>query len=275
MPPPIYHPNPPSNPTSYSANNTYVGFYRIVHDSQHHGNDIPPLPHASTWFSHLEDPPSSQYPSPSSTTSSPTQPPRQSRPQHQAAHPSSSPSSSRSSSIAIEREIISLKCPLTLLTFRDPVTSTKCPHSFERDAIESMLAQSRLTVPLPDLARSAGSTRSARRLRMVRCPVCSAFLTERDLESDPVLLRRIRREEALRAREDEDESGGEGSVGGRKRGRRGITVASGDEEEGNGDSEDSDEDGDEEDEERRRKRRATEERVRVKQERAVSSSARS
>lgn len=82
--------------------------------------------------------------------------------------------------------------------FTDPVTSTKCPHSFERDAIMGMLSQSRLDKPAP------GGGRGRNRVRYIRCPVCSHELTGEDLKSDPVLLRKVRRAQEMSQREEED-----------------------------------------------------------------------
>ncbi|GAQ03371.1 hypothetical protein ALT_0692 [Aspergillus lentulus] len=204
----------------YSTNNAYVGFYRIIHDAKHPGDDIPPLPHASTWFAHMEDPHAATTSTADQTSARRT---RQRR----------SPSAADSDEIAIERERISLKCPLTLLPFRDPVTSTKCPHSFEREAITDMIARSSTTVPGPP---SRG--RRNNRIRSVKCPVCSVVLTAEDLRSDPVLLRRVRRAEAASQREaEDDELDADGNPRRRPReGRKsGITVASDDDsEEGGG-----------------------------------------
>ncbi|KAJ9293930.1 hypothetical protein DTO271G3_7306 [Paecilomyces variotii] len=194
----------------YSTNNDYVGFYRIVHDSKHPGDDIPPLPHPSTWFSHLEDPSTAAR-----GAASPARRTRRGR--------NRSASTAGSEDIAIERERISLRCPLTLLTFKDPVTSTKCPHSFERQAIEDMIAHSSTTEAVP----SRDSSRP-RRVRSVKCPVCSVSLTLQDLRPDPVLLRRVRRAE--REAESEDESDEDEAERRRRKGGRksGFTVASSD-----------------------------------------------
>ncbi|KAL4887014.1 zinc-finger of the MIZ type in Nse subunit-domain-containing protein [Aspergillus karnatakaensis] len=182
----------------YSTNNDYIGFYRIIHEAQHPGDDPPPLPHASTWFVHLEDPATTT--SRSQTTSS-TRCTRQQPPSGSAAGPDDD------DEIAIERERISLKCPLTLLPYRDPVTSTKCPHSFERDAITDMINQSSLTVPVPGQSGSGAGATRRNRVRAVKCPVCSEVLTTNDLREDPALLRRVKRAEAAlrRVREEEEE----------------------------------------------------------------------
>ncbi|PYH45069.1 SUMO ligase MMS21 [Aspergillus saccharolyticus JOP 1030-1] len=250
----------------YSTNNAYVGFYRIIHEAKHPGDDIPPLPHASTWFAHLED--GGKKP----TTSA--------RSRHTATSAASGVSAAVSASssrltgnssaggdddedasdedIAIERERISLKCPLTLLPFKDPVTSTKCPHSFEREAITAMIAQSRTTAPDP--RHTLGNTgRRARRVHCVQCPVCEVVLTEFDLRSDPVLVRRLKRAEAALRREqeelEEDEYDQGGSGGRRKRSRKsGITVAS----------------DDEDDTVTAHEAATQEDRIRIKQERGVS-----
>ena len=247
-----------TNINSYSTNNAYIGFYRIIHEAKHPGNDIPPLPSSTTWFTHLE-------------------PASQSQPQsHSQSHPrphSRSPSTtSTTSDLAISSEIISLKCPLTLLPFQNPVTSTKCPHSFEREAIESMLSQSQTTVAVSSAATatSAGSSRGSRkgrRVRAVKCPVCSELLTGDDLRADAVLVRRVKRAEAARRREEEGDSEGEFVVGGggkdsRKRSRRSEITVRSDDEDGEGDG---DEDEDEEKQEEQEQQV-----VRIKQERFMS-----
>ncbi|KAI9926851.1 hypothetical protein ASPWEDRAFT_46083 [Aspergillus wentii DTO 134E9] len=233
----------------YSTHNSYIGFYRIVHDAKHPGEDIPPLPHASTWFNHMEDPTST-----SSTTTTSNRPNRRTR---------RDPSPADSDEIAIERERISLKCPLTLLNYRDPVTSTKCPHSFEREAIFGMIAQSPSTIPDPAGGRN-------RRVKTVKCPVCSVVLTAEDLRGDPVLLRRVRRAEAAERQEEEEDDDEDGSQDRprRTKGSRksGITVASDDEEEEEEDADDMDVDGDSGTE----RAQSSQQQIRIKQERAIS-----
>ncbi|KAJ5189393.1 Zinc finger RING/FYVE/PHD-type [Penicillium cf. griseofulvum] len=166
----------------YASNNTYIGFYRMVHDSKFPGDDVPPLPHSSTWFEHMED------------TTTRLGVPARTRNRNRAVSPAGS-----DDDIAIERERISLKCPLTLTPYQDPVTSTKCPHSFEREAIMDMINRSQTTIPPP------ASRKGQRRVRVVKCPVCSTPLTADDFRPDPVLLRRVRRAQELQKREEEDD----------------------------------------------------------------------
>ncbi|KGO69180.1 Zinc finger, RING/FYVE/PHD-type [Penicillium italicum] len=165
----------------YASNNSYIGFYRMVHDSKFPSDDVPPLPHSSTWFDHMED---------TNTRSGASARTRNQR----RASPAGS-----DDDVAIERERISLKCPLTLTPYQDPVTSTKCPHSFEREAIMDMINRSPTTIAPP------ASRRGQRRVHVVKCPVCSIPLTADDLRPDPVLLRRVRRAQELQEREEEDD----------------------------------------------------------------------
>ncbi|KAJ5796287.1 uncharacterized protein N7518_004827 [Penicillium psychrosexuale] len=186
----------------YASNNNYIGFYRMVHDSKFPGDDVPPLPHSSTWFEHMED---RNVRSGASTRT---------RNQNRGVSPAGS-----DDDIAIERERISLKCPLTLTLYQDPVKSTKCPHSFEREAIMDMISRSQTTIAPP------ASRRGQHRVRVVKCPVCSTPLTADDLRPDPVLLRRVRRAQELQQREDEDDHL-EGDGRKRKDRSTGITLGS-------------------------------------------------
>ena len=73
--------------------------------------------------------------------------------------------------IDVLSERISIKCPITLVPMKDPVTSTKCPHSFERSAILDMLNQSAI--------RMGGSNRRGVQdgQQAVKCPVCEVVCT--------------------------------------------------------------------------------------------------
>lgn len=138
----------------YAQNNAYKDFFRNVFDARHSQDDeAPPLPHASTWF-------------PDDNTASNGN--------------ADGGLSDEESELQVAKEKISFKCPITLQTFVQPVTSTKCPHSFEKEAIEQMIRQAK------------GRT---------KCPMCNQWLGLKDLRPDMVLLRRMR---AMKAREEED-----------------------------------------------------------------------
>ena len=68
--------------------------------------------------------------------------------------------------LAVASERISIKCPITLLPMKDPVTSTKCPHSFEREAILSMINAS-------DVRVGGSEGRGAVIQKAMQCPVCT------------------------------------------------------------------------------------------------------
>lgn len=61
--------------------------------------------------------------------------------------------------------------------------------------------------PYQTLPSASGS--GTRRVRAVKCPVCSITFSADDLRSDPVLLRRVRRAEEKMAQEAEAEQMGE------------------------------------------------------------------
>lgn len=118
------------------------------------------MPRANTWFTHLEGRRKSQ------------------------AHLDVE----EDSDIEIAQEKQSYACPLTLRPLEHPVTSTLCPHSYEKSAVEDYLKHS---------GGSAG------------CPVsgCSQQLTLAHLRPDPVLERDIRRaaQRELRHRQEEED----------------------------------------------------------------------
>ncbi|KAH0367349.1 hypothetical protein KCU65_g4653, partial [Aureobasidium melanogenum] len=152
----------------YSRNNHYKGFKQITHDAR---NNEDPLPPAHLWFK--EDRPDAGQTAPGAEDSD--------------------------DDLQIAKETVSTRCPLTLREFVDPVTSIKCPHSFEREAITSMIQMPNNHV------RSEGAA-------AVQCPVggCQKLLTLNDIHSDPVIKRKIARlQKAMRdAEEESDEEGG-------------------------------------------------------------------
>lgn len=126
--------------TSYAQNNDYVGFKKLVYDAQFPGDDAPPMPHSSTWF--------------------PDQSPDTSDPHTRgAAAAADNQAAGNDDDLAVASERISTKCPITLLPMKDPVTSTKCPHNFEREAILSMI--------------NASDVRGAGGKKAMQCPVCT------------------------------------------------------------------------------------------------------
>lgn len=171
--------------TRYAQHKDYISFRDVLHDAQHPEGETE-SPNPTTWFS---DRPGS--PAPGITRRSRTS-------RDNGDDNAGSGSESDTSDIAIAREHISTKCPLTLREFEDPVTSTHCPHSFERSAILSLIHGSRE--------------------RVVQCPVpgCAQMLTEADLRRDPRMVRKIKRLQTAKARaaeeggEDSDGEGGEG-----------------------------------------------------------------
>ena len=115
------------------------------------------------------------------------------------------------SDVEIASERISLKCPITLLPFKDPLSSTKCPHSFEKDAILDMLRLSSDYLPftasqeleLTQIRDRRALERKKKEMGtpIVECPVCSCTLVAADLKPDPVLLRKVKRVEAATKRQ--------------------------------------------------------------------------
>ncbi|KXL43278.1 hypothetical protein M433DRAFT_156164 [Acidomyces richmondensis BFW] len=155
----------------YSDNNDYVQFRRVVHDARHPDDDVP-MPPAHEWF------PEGGVPAPGIT----------------ARATSNHNEEDSGDDIAVQRERISTKCPLTLREFKDPLTSKKCPHSFERSAILELLRV---------------STQRIGNQRAVQCPCggCKEMLTKNDMHQDAVLLRKIKR--IQRAKELEEQTDGE------------------------------------------------------------------
>ena len=172
----------------YTENNDYVEFRRVVHDARNQDSDVP-LPHASEWF------PEGDVPAPGITA----------RPRANANEEDDD------DDIAIERTTISTKCPLTLQEFKNPLSSKKCTHSFERDAIMELITASRGPVQCP-------------------VPGCQQVLAKTDLHLDQVLLRKIKR--IQRAKELEEEEADSDSGAGNSGTQRNATLIEDDDEDG-------------------------------------------
>lgn len=159
-----------SRAARYASDNDYILFRNMVHEARYPEGEVQ-LPHASEWF------PEGGVPAPGIT-----------------ARPAKNTEEDDDDDIAIAREQISTKCPLTLQEFVDPVSSKKCNHSYERGGMLEFI-------------------RSAR--GNARCPVtgCSQMLTKSDLHVDAVIVRKIKRiqrarEIAEQDAEDEDAASG-------------------------------------------------------------------
>ncbi|KAL9127588.1 MAG: hypothetical protein Q9217_003568 [Psora testacea] len=157
----------------YASHNDYIGFKKIVHDARYPGDKAPPLPHASTWFA-----------SGSQET------------QRSSADGAAGSQAVEDDDFEVASERISIKCPITLLPMRDPVSSTKCVHNFEKEAILSMINSSDV--------RAGGDGRRGAGQKAMKCPVCEVLLTANDLESNPVLIRKIKRNQAAENAQDEE-----------------------------------------------------------------------
>ncbi|KAF2398742.1 hypothetical protein EJ06DRAFT_90350 [Trichodelitschia bisporula] len=169
----------------YGQHPHYVGFKRTVHDAQH--SDEVPLPPPSRWFGESGEP---------------------------LPGMAGGEEEDSDDDIAIQKETISTKCPLTLCEFKDPITSEKCPHTFEKAAIFEMISSSRVT--------STVGTRKGE--RAVECPVagCRQTLTKSSLRADPITIRKIRRLQQSRKNEEDDDLDVSFSQNQSSRGRRVI-----------------------------------------------------
>ena len=129
----------------YAEHNYYIGFKDSLHSGQHAGNEHPPpVPPRSTWFRG----PGGDQPSLNRYDSGP--------PENEGSD----------DDIEAVGANINIRCPITLLPMKDPVKSRKCPHHFEKGAIEDMIRQT--------LRNAASSRRDAENgAPAPRCPVCS------------------------------------------------------------------------------------------------------
>ncbi|KAL2256858.1 hypothetical protein VTK26DRAFT_1023 [Humicola hyalothermophila] len=139
----------------YALNNDYISFKKNWHDALHPEDQIP-LPDPSTWFDEHGRP----------TKGAPAD-------------------ANQDDDLVVEREIIDLKCPLSLQMMKEPFSNHQCKHTFEKTAIMEFIRSNR---------------------GVAKCPVCSKDLRIKDLYLDEVILRRIKRAEQAARRGDDDTS---------------------------------------------------------------------
>lgn len=162
----------------YAETDAYVKWKKLIHDAQTGGDEDNPLPDPSEWFVEAGAPP---------------------------------PGTQRNNNadeldddISLIRTKISIKCPLTLQEFKDPLSSTKCRHHFESHAILQLI--------------NASTTRP----KATQCPVsgCNCLLEKGDLHRDELLIRQVRRiQRANRLREERgDDSDSDMENGAQRRG---------------------------------------------------------
>lgn len=166
----------------YAKNNEYIQFKSLVHSSRFPDGEVE-LPHASAWFTENGAAP-------------------------QPAVTGAGADEDDDDDIQIQRTKTSTKCPLTLQEFRDPVTSSKCKHSFEASAIMEMIKNSKELVG----AKPAGRGKTTGGEKAVRCPVpsCDHMLTKNDLHKDKTIMyhiARLQRAQRLEEEDDEDDEG--------------------------------------------------------------------
>ncbi|KAI9151691.1 E3 SUMO-protein ligase nse2 [Paramyrothecium foliicola] len=155
----------------YALNNDYAGFKKLWHDAAV-GEDGPPLPDASRWFRSDGQPVMNT--AGGAGTSGPSM--------------AGDEDMGQDDDIAVAREVVSTKCPLTLRDMDEPYSNRKCKHTFERAAILDYL---------PPRDR-------------VQCPQtgCSQYFSKADFAKDfyldEAMLRRIQRQKAAENQTDDD-----------------------------------------------------------------------
>ena len=103
------------------------------------------MPHASTWFS--SDSPDGSDP-------------------NTRAAATGDAIQDEDDELAVAAERVSINCPLTLRPMKTPVTSQRCPHSFEKEAILSLINLSDVMVGGTGRRGVHGGEKA------MKCPVC-------------------------------------------------------------------------------------------------------
>ncbi|KAF2026582.1 hypothetical protein EK21DRAFT_115638 [Setomelanomma holmii] len=158
----------------YARNNEYREFKRLVHDAKF-GDSGLLLGHEDTWFTETGSP------APGITNTQ-------------------RGDFDDDDDIIMDKATISTRCPITFQQYKEPYTSVKCPHTFEKNAILEMIRTS------PNKTGVGGP--GGRGVKCVECPVtgCSQLLAAADVRSDPILIRKIHRMQQAEAAEAEESS---------------------------------------------------------------------
>ncbi|KAM0561106.1 hypothetical protein ACHAPJ_003607 [Fusarium lateritium] len=168
----------------YALNNDYAGFKKLWHDAMA-GEEGPPLPDASRWFT------SDGNPVMSGTAAGP-----------------GAADDDEDDDIAVAREVISINCPLTLQPMQDPYTNRNCKHTFEKAALLEYLPM-RGESQCPQ----AGCSQTFSRARF-----------DHEFYQDQAMMRRIKRVRQAQEQHDMDvdEDDGEGDDDVRVRGQQAV-----------------------------------------------------
>lgn len=183
----------------YAKSNEYKGFYTTIHDSKYPGQagqDDVPVPHETMWFATEEG-----------------------RQTENEVVSGVATGDADDDELQVDHVVIRIRCPFTLQIFKDPVTSKKCPHSFERSAFYDVLKTTDKHLPftseqvqeLSYCKNRAERTRKEKEIGIVavQCPECAKLLAEDDVERNPVLQRKAQRMVAEKQREKEADEGSE------------------------------------------------------------------
>jgi hypothetical protein len=186
----------------YAQSNHYRDFYRTIHDSKHRDRDEVPVPHESMWFAAEEG-----------------------RRTESAVITGTGNDMDDDDELQIGRVVIRTKCPITMKDFEDPVTSKKCPHSFESSAFYEILKRTDKHLPftpeqVQEIERCRNrleKTKKEKEIRIpaVQCPECRILLTSTDVERNTALQRKVQRmiaEKKQREREVDEDSEDEDDV---------------------------------------------------------------
>lgn len=103
----------------YALNNDYISFKKNWHDALHPEDQVP-LPDASTWFD-----------------------------EHGRPTKGVAAGANGDEDLVVEREIIDLKCPLSLQVMKEPYSNHQCKHTFEKSAIIEFIRGSNGTARCP------------------------------------------------------------------------------------------------------------------------------